>query len=212
MGNISYFRLRNEKTNNASKRLVVGSFRNLFLLIITISILLTSLGCRNEMKDISDVIPFDTLQKEMSKDLIFEYSEFGNPTFKMLAPLMVTYNDGKEELMIFDKGILIYFYNEDGDMESEISSLYATNNTTKKLITLRGNVIIINYAKREKIKTEELFWDQNTKKIWSDKFVRIITDDRQLEGYGFETDEDIQNYSITKPTGIFEVSEDEQIK
>lgn len=212
MGNISYFRLRNYKTNNASKRLVVGSFRNLFLPTITILFSIILLGCRNEMRDINSVIPFDTLQKEMSKDLVFEYSEFGKPTFKMLTPLMLTHNDGKEELMIFDKGILIYFYDEDGDMESEISSLYAINNATKKLITLRGNVIIINYAKREKIKTEELFWNQNNKKIWSDKFVRIITDDRQLEGYGFETDENIQNYSITKPTGIFEVSEDEQIK
>lgn len=189
------------------------SFNDTVKLCIVHCVLCIALfGCKNEMKDIQALTPFDTVKKEMSRDIVFEYTEFGIPQFKMLAPIMVSSNENSEEVMTFENGILIYFYDENGEIGSEISSLYATNNTTKKLITLKNNVIIIDYNKREKIKTDELYWDQNTKKIWSEKFVKIITDDKQLEGYGFETDESIENYVITQPTGVFSVSEDEEIK
>lgn len=182
------------------------------LCIVHCAMCIALFGCKNEMKDIQALTPFDTVKKEMSRDIVFEYTEFGIPQFKMLAPIMVSSNENSEEVMTFENGILIYFYDENGEIGSEISSLYAINNTTKKLITLKNNVIIIDYNKREKIKTDELYWDQNTKKIWSEKFVKIITDDKQLEGYGFETDESIENYVITQPTGVFSVSEDEEIK
>ena len=35
-----------------------------------------------------------------------------------------------------------------------------------------------------------------TKKIVTDKFVKIITNDEIIEGYGFESDQDLQNYTI----------------
>ena len=57
--------------------------------------------------------------------------------------------------------------------------------------------------------TDELIWKNKTKKIVSDKFVRIVSDDEILEGYGFESDQDLQNYTIFDITYITTIDENE---
>ncbi len=64
---------------------------------------------------------------------------------------------------------------------------------------------MIRNAKKELIETEQLFWDQAAHEVRSDSFVHIERADRILEGYGFRSDEQLRNYMLNKPSGIFPI-------
>lgn len=65
-----------------------------------------------------------------------------------------------------------------------------------------GNVVIRN-LKGEKFNTELLYWDQNTEKVYSDRFIRIEQPDRIITGRGFDSNQQMTKYTIHKPEGIF---------
>lgn len=55
--------------------------------------------------------------------------------------------------------------------------------------------------KNEKLNTEHLIWNERTKKIYSDDFVKITTPDEIIFGNGFEADQDFSRYKIMKIKG-----------
>jgi lipopolysaccharide assembly outer membrane protein LptD (OstA) len=71
-----------------------------------------------------------------------------------------------------------------------------------------GNVFLVN-SKGEQLNAEELIWDQNKKKIYSDKFVKVTTEDEIMFGNGFESNEDFSEYKVKKLTGQLKIDKDE---
>jgi len=60
---------------------------------------------------------------------------------------------------------------------------------------VRDDVVLIN-IKGEKLNSEELWWNRQTKKITSDKFVKVTTLDEEIIGYGFDANEDFSEYTV----------------
>ncbi|MFZ9943462.1 MAG: LPS export ABC transporter periplasmic protein LptC, partial [Bacteroidia bacterium] len=71
-----------------------------------------------------------------------------------------------------------------------------------------GNVEVVNF-KNEKLNTEYLVWNEMTKKISSNEFVKITTTDKIIFGTGFESNQDFTNYRIFKITGTINISRNE---
>ncbi len=72
-------------------------------------------------------------------------------------------------------------------------------------VYLRDRVVVFS-IKGDTLRTPDLWWDQNTKKFYTDKFVRLHTKDKRLYGgKGFEADQDLTNYTIFQPTGTLTV-------
>jgi hypothetical protein len=64
-------------------------------------------------------------------------------------------------------------------------------------------------TKGERLNTEEIIWDEQKKKIYSDKYVTIHTKDEILFGYGFESNEDFSKYKIFKLSGTIRMEDKE---
>ena len=77
----------------------------------------------------------------------------------------------------------------------------------KELWKLMGNVHVQN-LKGEKFDTELLYWDQNKKRVYSDRRVRIEQPDQVIYAIGFESNEQLTKYRFFKTEGIFYVDED----
>ena len=75
---------------------------------------------------------------------------------------------------------------------------------------LRGRVVILN-REGTLFRSEELFWDMNEHKMWSNLFMRIDKpdSDQQLQGDRFRSNEEMTDYHITSSTGYTPISEDE---
>lgn len=73
-----------------------------------------------------------------------------------------------------------------------------------QLWQLHGNVHIEN-VDGTIFDTQQLYWDQKTRQIYSDSAIRIIEGEEVIEGVGFKSNEQMTKYVILRTTGIFTV-------
>lgn len=134
------------------------------------------------------------------------YSDSAVLKIKLQAPKQLEYQSGDRD---FPKGLYIEFYDE-VERGKKTATLKANSGTFKKatnIYTVRGNVIIENIVEKKSLKTEELHWYPETKKINTEKFVRIEGPDQILTGTGLDANQDFSSYTIHHVEGIFPVEE-----
>jgi LPS export ABC transporter protein LptC len=124
---------------------------------------------------------------------------------KLKARIQWTYEDGDQH---YPEGINIIFFEDNGDTTATLTGNEATYNKEEDLYRVWGNVRIDNREKKQKLNTEELFWEPDKKEIYTDKFVVIETDGEVIQGEGMEAADDFSTYRIMKPTGSFFIEEE----
>ena len=132
------------------------------------------------------------------------YSEKDIVKVKMVTPLMYEFKNQDREC---PKGIYMEFFDEFGKLESTLKANHAYYFRELNQWRGRGNVEVKNLQKNEQLNTEELFWKQSDKKIFTDKFVTIRQQGDVLYGEGLDAAEDMSDYTINKLSGKFEVKE-----
>ncbi len=110
----------------------------------------------------------------------------------------------KEELQAYDimkDSVVIKFYNTDGVVSSEMKSDHAIRYHETELMNAKGNVEVIN-KKGERLNTERLTWNKQTKQIICDTNVVITKPSGQvIKGSSLTSDQNFDNYKITEVTG-----------
>ena len=163
--------------------------------IVFISYLLTFFSCVNNMEDI-DFNYSDVHLGDFSKNIELSYYLKGNLEFKLVAPEM----NQLSEISTFPNGIDVYVYNQKLDTIATISADYAIQNNSKHTVEVRHNVILTNYD-MEQLNTEQLFWNSEKQKIYTDDFVTINTKNQIIMGFGFEADQHFSTYTLSNITG-----------
>jgi len=107
----------------------------------------------------------------------------------------------------FQKGIYLEKFDSVFNVEASIKADTAYYYDKKRLWELLGHVVIKN-LKGETFNTEQLYWDQNQQKVYSDRFIRIEQPDKIITGRGFESNQQMTIYTIRKPEGIFYVNDE----
>lgn len=156
-------------------------------------------GCENDPKVVNQFLEKRS-QVEEATDVQSLLSDNGNPKALLKAPYMLRYNVDTSFLE-FPKTLHINFFDSTGKLESQLNALYGKYFETRGKAYLRDSVIAFN-TKGDTLRCPDLWWDQNAKKFYTDKFVRIKTKDKNLTGSGLEADQDLVNYRIIHPTGI----------
>jgi hypothetical protein len=67
---------------------------------------------------------------------------------------------------------------------------------------MKDSVIAIN-EKNEILETELLYWDQDKGSVYTDRFVRITSEDQIVMGTGFESDQRFVNWKIRNVSASF---------
>jgi len=107
----------------------------------------------------------------------------------------------KSKVVEFDGGIKIDFYDENGNHTSKLTSNRGKLNEATNDIEAIENVVVVSDSGIN-LKTEQIWWDHGVEKVITDKFVTITTvKNDTLYGYGFESDQYLDNYSIRRVSG-----------
>ncbi|MBO6517117.1 MAG: LPS export ABC transporter periplasmic protein LptC [Bacteroidia bacterium] len=142
----------------------------------------------------------EDMSVEEAQNVIIRYTDSAVLKAIVKAPLLVRYPKKKEAYTEMPKGLSAVFYDGAGQEDSRLSAAYGINYETKKLIKLTDSVRVFN-RKGEELRSEELYWDQKEKRIYTNTFVRIIRNGETLRGDGFESNENFTKYRILKPAG-----------
>ncbi len=108
----------------------------------------------------------------------------------------------KKHLMIFDGGIVVDFFNPQGEHTSNLVAKRGRMYETSGKVEAIEQVKVVSDSGLT-LYTEHLVWDPNQEKIFSDQFVTITTASGDtLFGEGFESDQNLHNWKITHPKGF----------
>jgi LPS export ABC transporter protein LptC len=181
---------------------VIGSLFTGMLIILS--------SCSNDLDEIKKLTVVDTLPQQQATDVVMKYTEYGNLIFKLTSPKVMLFTDEKART-VFPDGLKIEFYDSTGtSVKTKLTAYYGIKYDDEKQMIARYDVVVNNYEKNERLNTEELVWDEKTKKIFTDKFVTITTDDQVLYGEeGMEADESFEQWIIKKPTGQLKIEDEE---
>lgn len=110
----------------------------------------------------------------------------------------LTHQNGNLE---FPDHIRIDFFDPLGDTTSVLTALYGIYDAETKLYRATGDVYVRNMKEKQTLRTEELFWNPETEKIFTEKFFTIETETELIKGEGLEAPQDFSSYKIKKPGG-----------
>lgn len=125
-------------------------------------------------------------------------SDSGIVRTELFAKKRLEYANGDME---FPDGIIVHYRNVAGEVTSKISADRGFFNKSENLYTGSGNVQVTNLERKQQLNSEELFWEPNKQRIYTNAFVIIKENDRIIKGTGMEADDKFTNYKIFKSHG-----------
>lgn len=131
-------------------------------------------------------------------------SDSGYVRYHITTPVWEMYEESKDPYWRFPEGLELEQYDLKMQPEANIRSDSATYFSRRRLWRLDGHVVMVN-VDGDSFLTQQLFWDQQKKKVYSDSFIHIVRTDRVIEGYGFTSNENMTAYNVNRPTGIIPV-------
>ena len=163
-------------------------------------------ACQGEVAHIGKAIDDkDTLPTMTSLAVSTLISDSGKIKYRIITEEWDIYMETTPPRWTFFKGLFIEQFDEKYHAEAFIQadSAWCYN---QSLWELRGRVFIKN-RQGVTFRTEELFWDMNRHEIWSNKYMRIVSPERQLEGTEFRSDERMTHYFVRNSKGAFPVED-----
>lgn len=172
------------------------------------------ISCGNKLHSTDAVISRDT-PVQVVDSIYATRSENGRQVFRMTSARMEKYKvSDTESYDEFSGGFFVYGYNDEGFLETEIVSDKARHTTVEKdeKWSAFGNVIVRNLLKGERIETDTLYWDHKEQKIWTSCYVRLISPQGFMQGFGMESDEMARNAELLRPFNSYGIVDSTKVE
>ena len=173
-----------------------------FLLYIFIFVFVLC-SCREEKEHTAPAIyPRDSVSVMTSYGVNTLVSDSGLIKYRIVTESWEVNQVKNPSRWIFTNGLFLEQFDEKFHVEAYIQCDTAYYFDQKRLWELRGRVRI-RTVDGLRFSSEELYWDQNTHELYSNKFSRLVTPDRELQGSYFLSDERMTHYTVTNTKGSF---------
>ena len=134
-------------------------------------------------------------------------SDSGVTRYRIESPQWLTFDRTDPPYQEFPQGIYMEQFDEDLTVKASLKADYAHYNENLQVWTLRGNVHALN-REGEQFDSPEMKWDQKAHRVYSDTTIHITREKSIIEGVGFESNEEMSQYTILNPTGVFPIKEE----
>jgi LPS export ABC transporter protein LptC len=168
--------------------------RKHFLSIIFITLLFSQ--CENDIKKVDLITKKKSFPDESAKNIEILRTDSGKIIVKLFAPELQRFENIEKPYTQFPKGISATTYDPYPDISSTFTAKWAKFYEKEKLWEAKNDVQAMN-VKGEKLNTEQMFWDETKKIIYSDKFTRITSSNGVFYGEnGFEADQNFTKWKL----------------
>ncbi len=165
-------------------------------------------GCKGNDKEQIDAIIDRSLIPMLDTDSVTTLiSDSGITRYRISAHKWDIYDKAVPSYWEFSDGIYLEKFNEDFQIEASLQSDYARYDDVAQIWELDGNVKAMN-LKGEQFNTQQLFWNQQTGRVHSDSAITVTRENSVIVGVGFESNQDMTQYTILHPQGVFPIKDD----
>lgn len=178
------------------------------LLPVAFVLLILSVACREEKKvDVAAGLNPARMATMTTKNISTLISDSGVIQYKIVAPLWQVFDEVDTPYWFFPKGLYLQKYDPYFQVIATVAADSARYFKNQRLWRLDGHVEMTKMPK-DLFLSERVFWDQRQGRIYSDTFIHIENATHVLEGTGFVSNENLTQYRILNPEGIFPVNRD----
>jgi LPS export ABC transporter protein LptC len=174
-------------------------------LMVLISILFMSCEKKITVIPKSDLLSLPSLSAKNFKTV---FTDSGKVQLILSSALMEEYDNNDDPYTEFRKGIKVTLFKGENDTVGQVTAKYAKYTRNENLWELKDSVVVVN-SKKDKLETELLYWDETKDLIFTDRFVKITSEDLIMQGYGFESDTHLEHRKIKKVSATITVDNEE---
>jgi len=156
-------------------------------------------SCENDIRKVNDMMKKKAAVDEVTQVTSF-MSQDGILKGKLTAPFMLRHQADTPSIE-FPKTLHVDFYNDSARIESTVDALYGKYKEFERKVLLRDSVVVINVIRKDTLRTNELWWDQNKQEFYTDKPVRLYQPDKTIYGTGLRAAQNFEWYEFYKITG-----------
>lgn len=129
-------------------------------------------------------------------------SDSGVTRYKIVAPVWYIYDEADTPYWNFPQGVYLRKYDNRFRVIASVAADSARYFKRQRLWRLDGNVEMTKKP-ADLFLTEQLFWNERSRTIYSDSFIHVENSNHIIEGHGFQSDDNLTRYTVVRPTGIF---------
>lgn len=181
-------------------RLPLSAFFSLLIFIVW------SAGCKNDLPSIQKVFPPESANIEEIRDFEMLYSDSAKVRVRIKGPVMWRHLDEKNPRQEFPEGVEVEFFDVNFQVTSRLTSLYAVRFEKESKIIVRDSVVWIG-QNNEQLETEELIWEEQAKRVYTNRFVVVRRNEEIIWGHGFESDQDFSRSRVKAIEGRIKVED-----
>lgn len=157
-------------------------------------------SCVNNIEDVDALTTqINNPKIDLGNEITITYSDSSIIQVYLESPVLEKHNNTSEPKEVFPEGLKITFMDSDGKPSAWLLADHAVRKTNLGKMTAKGNVVFYN-AQLDKLETSELIWDENLRKLTTEKFVKVSRPASRDTTYGFgmETDEKFETIIIKR--------------
>lgn len=174
--------------------------------------IILAFSCKQEEAVVFD---FTRTPVQVVHDMNVVQTDKGKASMRMTAATMQRFSFVKDSVQqsyeLYLEGFLVKAYNEEGELETTISSDQARHVTTtgEESWCAYGNVVVTNHIKGQKIISDTIWWNREEKQIYTDCYVRLTSEaSGMMQGYGMTSDERARHSRILRPFDSYSIARD----
>jgi len=168
------------------------------VLILSVLFLFPFCSSKRVKPSVDGKFRVEELPSQESWNSIVTFSDSGKISAILYAGHLRKYDDKRETFL--DQNIKVDFYDQNEVQTTTLTSIKGrVDETTNNLYAIDSVVV---FSDSVTIKTDEMMWRNKDRKIVSDKFVTVISPQEEIQGYGFESDQNLNNYVIYNITYV----------
>ncbi|MFO8234881.1 MAG: LPS export ABC transporter periplasmic protein LptC [Bacteroidales bacterium] len=187
----------------------IGNSINTIIPLLFGGIIVLLVSCQsNDIEKIKILTEEEKFPDQSLNDADIRYSRNGLMEIRIQAPIIENYRNTEASQIIFPEGMHTEFYDSTLTVESQISANYAVYHEAGQIWEAKNNVVAIN-NEGDTLNTEYLIWDQDESIIYTDRYVKISTNDGVIHGKGFEANQNFTNWRIKETTGSIQIDNEE---
>lgn len=187
--------------------------KRILLMFLPVIILLMLVSCENDIQRIQSLTDSENLPTISGEDIEIIYTDSAKLVMILKAGKIKQFTNEKRPYIEFPDGIYVEFYDDSLNIEATIKADYALYYNEDKLWEARGNVEAHNMSKNEQLNSEELFWNEEKKLIYSNSFSRIETEDGIFYGKdGFTSNEKFTKWKLKGSRGTVNIKNEDDEK
>lgn len=170
-------------------------------MVLGVVCVLALAACEREQQGRFVKVDPEQIPAHVVDDPVIHFLDSSHTKAVLRAGQARVYEDRMETVL--DSNVKVEFFSRtSGHRLSVLTADSAVVDDRTKDMTARGNVRVVADSSGTTLETPLLMWNNARQKLHSTEFVRIESPTEIIEGYGFESDQNLKNYKIYKVSGI----------